>query len=286
MIIEILLFTFFGIGLGTVVGLLPGAHINNILPLILSLSFFFTSPYYLAVFIVSIAVTQIFISYIPSIFFGAPDENTALSVLPGHKLLLEGRGHEAIKLTIVGGIGALITSLIFISVFANYFVRLYEISRPYIQYAIALVVLIMIVMEKKLKRILATTLIIALSGFFGVLVLNSSLVTQQNVLFPVLSGMFGLSTIIISISQRAKIPEQQEDSTMQIKNLDIIKSILLGSVAGIIVGFLPAIGVSQAATMVQYLGGMGDARAFLVSLSGINVANEVFSLKDKNGKEI
>jgi putative membrane protein len=53
---------------------------------------------------------------------------------------------------------------------------------------------------------------------------------------------------------------------------------ILGSLAGIAVGFLPAIGVSQAATMAQYLIGMNDARNFLVTLSGINVANELFSL--------
>jgi putative membrane protein len=57
-----------------------------------------------------------------------------------------------------------------------------------------------------------------------------------------------------------------------------LKSVLLGSLAGILVGFLPAIGVSQAATMVQYLGGMGETRNFLVTLSSINTANEVFSL--------
>lgn len=278
MFLGILLFVLLGIGLGIVIGLLPGAHINNILPLVLSLSFLINSPHYLAVFIVSMAVTQIFISYIPSIFLGAPDESTALSVLPGHRLLLEGRGYEAIRLIVIGGIGALITSLIFISIFAKYFVNLYELSRPYIQYVIILVVFVMLLMEKKLKKILSATLIMAISGIFGILVLNSALVPQQNVLFPVLSGLFGLSTIILSVSQRANIPRQQEDSKIQIKNIELIKSILLGSIAGIIVGFLPAIGVSQAATMVQYLGGAGDARSFLISLSGINVANEVFSL--------
>jgi putative membrane protein len=48
--------------------------------------------------------------------------------------------------------------------------------------------------------------------------------------------------------------------------------------SGIAVGFLPAIGVSQAATMTQYIGGLGDARNFMMSLSGINIANEIFSL--------
>jgi putative membrane protein len=90
--------------------------------------------------------------------------------------------------------------------------------------------------------------------------------------------MFGLSTIIISINEKSKIPEQKEDSDLKITKWQLIKSCLLGSVAGIIVGFLPAIGVSQAGTMVQYIGGIGESRNFLVTLSGINLSNEAFSL--------
>jgi putative membrane protein len=253
-------------------------HINNILPLILSLSFLFTSQYGLTVFIISIAIAQIFVSFIPSIFLGAPDENTALSVLPGHRLLFEGKGYEAIKLTVIGGIGSLLFCILFVSIFAGVFDWLYETSRPYIHYVIAFVVVLMVSMEKKLKRILSAVLIIGLSGLLGIFALDSSILPQQQILFPILSGLFGLSTLLVSISEKSKIPKQVEDDTLKISNREIVKSIALGTFAGVIVGLLPAIGVSQAATLVQYLGRAGDARNFLVSLSGINVANEVFSL--------
>ena len=277
-ILDLILFSLLGVIVGIGMGLLPGMHINNVIPLILSFSLFFTSPYNLVVFIISVAITDIFIGYIPSIFLGAPDVNTSLSVLPGHRLLLEGRGYEAIKLTIIGGIGSLLISLAMIAILANTFSWLYEISRPYVHYLIIGVVIFMVVSEKKLRKILFATLMILLSGIFGVIVLGSTIVKPQNVLFPVLSGMFGLSTIIISINERSKIPEQREDSELKITKLQLIKSCLLGSLAGITVGFLPAIGVSQAATMVQYIGGMGESRSFLVTLSGINLSNEAFSL--------
>ena len=123
-----------------------------------------------------------------------------------------------------------------------------------------------------------TAFIILLSGIFGMIILNSNLVNQKNVLFPSLTGFFGLSTLIISLSERAQIPKQEEDSRIQLSKKNVVKSIFLGSLAGIIVGFLPAIGISQAAIMTQYLGGMGETRSFLVSLSGINIANDAFSL--------
>jgi putative membrane protein len=59
-----------------------------------------------------------FIDFIPSIFLGAPNDETALSSLPGHRMLLKGLGYEATKLTAIGcflgTIAALILSIFFI----------------------------------------------------------------------------------------------------------------------------------------------------------------------------
>jgi len=276
MFFETIAFVLLGTAGGIILGMLPGMHINNILPLFLAFSFI--SPHSLAVFIASLSITQIFVGYISSIFLGAPNEDTSLSVLPGHRLLLEGRGHEAIKLVVLGGICSLVLSLGIIFILSNYFVYLYEISRPYIQYPILLVIIFMILSEKKLRKILYALVIVLLSGFLGIIVLGSSLVSQQNSMFPLLSGFFGLSTLIISIKEKSKIPKQEEDDRIGISPLSFLKSVLLGSLAGVLVGFLPAIGVSQAAAMMQYLGGMKEPRNFLVTLGSINTANELFSL--------
>jgi len=275
--IEFVIFSLLGIAIGIITGLIPGLHVNTILPIILS-SLLFLDPYYLAVFVVSIAVTQLFISYIPSIFLGAPEEDTSLSVLPGHRLLLEGRGYEAIKLIVVGSMGSLFLTLVLIYFLSTYFQILYEASRPFIAYLIGGVVLFMILLDKEVRKILSAALIILLSGLLGILTLSSSLVPATKVLFPVLTGLFGLSTLIVSMSQKSKIPDQKVEDEMKISMAEVFKSIFLGSIAGIAVGFLPAIGVSQAATLVQYAGGMGETRSFLVTLSGINIANEIFSL--------
>ena len=278
MILESILLVFVGVGIGVFAGITPGIHVNTTIPIILSLSFLLPSPYYLAVLVVSVAVTEMFIDYIPSIFLGAPEADTSLSVLPGHRLLLEGRGYEAIKLTVLGGVGTLLVSLIFIALLAGSFQWLYEVTRPFVQYLIMGVMLFMIVTEKKLKKMLSSILILSITGIFGVLVLNSSLVPAQEVLFPSLTGLFGLSTLIVSIFERSSIPKQKEDSRMLISKKEIIKSLILASIAGIVVGFLPAVGISEAGVMVQYLGGSGESRSFLVTVSGINVANDVFSL--------
>jgi putative membrane protein len=254
-------------------------HINTLIPLLLTFVFLFgLEPHETAVLIVATGMSEIFFNFIPSIFLGAPEADTALSVLPGHRLLIEGRGYEAIKLTVIGGMGAVISSLLVVFMLASWFQFIYEISRPYVHFAIIAVVCFMILSEKKLRKIFASILILALSGMLGILVLNSTILPQQQTLLPVLGGLFGLSILIISVSERSSIPQQSNDTNVKISTKEILRAIILGSMAGIVVGFLPAIGISEAATIVQYVGGTGEARSFLVTLSGINVGNEIFSL--------
>jgi putative membrane protein len=277
MIFEILFFSFFGILVGLLFGIVPGLHVNVILPLLLSLaSLSKIDSYYVAAFIVSVAVTEIFVNFISSIFIGAPDADSALSVLPGHKMLLEGRGYEAIKLIVIGGIGALILSLAIVFLLSQIFKVVYELSRPYVHWLLIAITLFMIATEKKLTKIFSAVFIFFLSGFLGVIALNSSL-THSNVLFPILTGLFGLPTLLTSVFEKARIPKQESDEVLKISGKEILRSIFLGSLAGVIVGFLPAIGISEAAVIVQYFGS-NDARNFLITLSGISIGNEIFSL--------
>ena len=101
MYFQILTAVLLGIFAGIITGLIPGIHINLISLLLVSLSGYFlgfTHPLILGVFIISMAVTHTFLDIIPSIFLGAPDADTALAVLPGHRLLLKGMGYEAVKI--------------------------------------------------------------------------------------------------------------------------------------------------------------------------------------------
>ena len=111
MLIEILIVILFGCIAGTITGLIPGVHINLVAVSIFALSPFllkFTSPLILSIFIVSMSITHTFTDFIPSCFLGAPESETALSVLPAHRLLLKGRAYEAIFLTVVGSLFSII----------------------------------------------------------------------------------------------------------------------------------------------------------------------------------
>jgi putative membrane protein len=278
MFLDILLFILLGVGIGVFSGLCPGMHVNTTIPMILALSLMLgLSPYQSIAMIVAVGMTEMFVDLIPSVYLGAPDADTALSVLPGHRLLHEGRGYEAVKLAVIGGVGSLLFSLLLIVIFAQWFQSLYEMSRPYIAYVILAVIAYMIISERKPRKIAAAALIILASGLLGILTLNSSLVPQGEVLFPVLTGMFGLSGLFTSLNESSSLPAQKEKCDLLISKKNIIKSIVLASIGGIVVGFLPAVGISEAAVMLQSVGGSGP-REFLMTTSGINTANDVFSL--------
>ena len=57
------------------------------------------------------AITHTFTDFLPSIFLGAPDEDTALSTLPGHRFLLKGKGYGAVRLTLIGSFFGLLVAL-------------------------------------------------------------------------------------------------------------------------------------------------------------------------------
>ena len=122
-LILVILFCIFGVITGIATGLLPGLHVNNIALILLSLSglivtsFSFLYGYgisedfilvLICVFIISTSISHTFHDVIPSTFLGAPDGDMALSVLPAHSLLLEGKGYEAVALSAMGSYGAIL----------------------------------------------------------------------------------------------------------------------------------------------------------------------------------
>src|SRR3989344_3756708 len=116
MLLEALIALFAGILIGTFTGLAPGIHINLVAALLLTLTatpfISSISPLALAIGIASLAVTHTIIDFIPSIYLGAPNEETVLSVLPGHALLKEGNGHEALLISVYGALFATVLAVL------------------------------------------------------------------------------------------------------------------------------------------------------------------------------
>ena len=122
MFLELIIAMLFGLMSGIFTGLIPGIHVNLISILVLSFSAIllqYVSPIIVSVYILSLAISHSFLDSLPSIYLGAPDEAQALNVLPGHKLLNRGEGHNAILCTVIGSYGSLLVCLLFFVFFVK-----------------------------------------------------------------------------------------------------------------------------------------------------------------------
>ncbi len=272
--LELFLALAIGIALGIGAGLVPGIHPNNTIPVIAGLSFLF-SPLSAAVILISSGVVNSFVSMIPSILLGAPEDADALGVLPGHKLLLEGRGFEAIKLTVIGSLGGMVFGIGLLPIFYFVLPILYTYVKPVTHWLLIFVVTYMVVSERGIKEDLFAVLVIFLSGFIGLTVLDYS----DMMIFPLLAGLFGLPMLVISLFEKTKFPEKITMDEEKIKRKRLFSSIGAGSMAGIITGLLPGVGSAQATILAQQVSGSnGGGRDFLISIGAVTTTNVIFSL--------
>lgn len=266
MIIGLILAIIFGILIGIITGLFPGIHINLVGAFLVTLSssiLLGLSPIYLVSFITSLAITHTFIDFIPSIFIGCPDTDTELSVLPGHEMLKQGKGYEAVMRTAYGGLNSVIILLILAFPLSFILYKIYPAIQKVIPYILILVCIIMIISEKnKFQAFLA----LILTGILGTFVLDLNL---NEPLLPLLSGLFGSSMLLISIKQKTKIPPQE----LKFQKLNFKKMLrpLSGAIiASPLCGFLPGLGGGQAAVIGNQISRTNE-KDFLVLLGAVNV---------------
>ncbi len=269
---AILLALIAGISAGIISGLIPGIHVNLIALLALPLAAF-VSPLYLVIFIISLAITHSFLDSIPSIYLGAPDAGQELIVLPGHRMLHLGMGHNAIIYTLIGSLGSLCLGIILFPFLLKGMEFLAPIIKPIVGYLLALIMIFMIGKEKgKRWKTIACFL---LAGSLGLIVFSIPNLKQS--LFPLLSGLFGFPILLLSLLHKSSIP-QQNDVPLTITKKQTVKSISAATGVGFIAAFLPGFGNSQAAIVATKLvGDIGD-EGFLSLVGGINTANMLLSI--------
>lgn len=273
-----------GVFCGVITGLIPGIHVNTAGAFVFSASPFLLysySPEVLAVFLLSMAISHALLEFIPSMFLGVPEEGTVLSVMPGHHLLLQGRGKEAIRLVSLGGFGAMIITILLLPVFMAVLPFLYGLLKPYIWIILSVTVVYMIFrLSGDFKSLIWSSILFLFSGIMGWTALNSPLSASVSLLC-LFSGLFGVSTLIHSLSQKSLMPAQNKYHHLEIDG-GIIRGIFAGGIAGSILGFLPGMGPAQGSLLAQELSGGNDTgnerEGFLVAMSGVNASDALFSL--------
>ncbi|MBI4173325.1 MAG: tripartite tricarboxylate transporter permease [Candidatus Aenigmarchaeota archaeon] len=277
MFIELFLLTLAGILIGMVTGITPGLHVNTVALLLMPLAGA-ANPYFLACLIIAVAVSHSFFDFIPSLLLGAPDPETALSVLPGHRLLHAGRGYEAVAAAVTGGIMAMLASTALLPLLLAGMPVIYGLLCGHIGMILVIVSAALVLTENGWKKLSALAIFL-LSGILGTLTFNSPLLSSDVILFPIFTGLFGISSMLFSMQSATAIP-QQRMRWGNIKNRLVLSGTLKGLAASIVLGILPGLGAAQASSVAQFSRAAGrDAdRGFILTVGAIGTAVTVFSI--------
>ncbi|MEM2713795.1 MAG: tripartite tricarboxylate transporter permease [Candidatus Pacearchaeota archaeon] len=267
--LTLLLATFLGILAGIFTGLIPGLHINLIAALAMSLSL--KNPLLIACFLAAMAITHTFLDFIPSIFLGAPNDDTALGMLPGHRLLLKGYGFYAVKLTLIGSFYGFFLALALLPLMF----LLIPLAWPSIKISVPFVLLAFsTLLILKERQIFLALLVFLLSGSLGILTFNLKVISQP--LLPLFSGLFGLPLLFLSIKNKVKL-RAQHTREIPLKFREKVRPLAAGLIASSFVSFYPAVGPGQAAIIGSDLLGRLNTKEFLILVGSINTIVMLFS---------
>src|SRR3989338_6024657 len=237
---ELVLALLLGVVIGTLTGLAPGIHVNLIAAfLVASLDKFHSVPAIALVsFIASLSITHIVVDFIPSIFLGAPEEDSFLAILPGHQMLREGHGFSAV---VYACYGALIAGPVLVPATPLYIYFLPALS-PLLKTALPFILIfISCYLILREERPVISFLIFSLAGLLVLLTFN---LPVKEPLMPLLTGLFGISSLLVASKNKEKIKKQTIVPIRKIylSRKELIRTFSAASIAAPLCSFLPGIG--------------------------------------------
>jgi len=270
-----------GVALGTCSGLTPGLHANNFALLLASVVPALPGPpLALGAAMLAAGVVHTFLDVVPALALGVPDPATAAVTLPGHRLVLDGRGREALRLSALGSGLAVLVALPVAVPLTHVVEAVYPTLRRHLPLVLAGVALVVVATEPTWRRRLAAagTVVVAAGLGWATLDLDpTGPVAAGGVLAPLFAGLFGAPVLIEALDGDGVPP--QADPTVTLDRLTVLGTASAGAGAGALVGYLPGVSAAVGTVLVlPAVPGRSGARGFLVASSGASTANTVFAL--------
>ncbi|MHB9286577.1 tripartite tricarboxylate transporter permease [Halobacteriales archaeon Cl-PHB] len=269
-----------GIALGTVSGLTPGIHANTFAILLGATATSIPGPpRYLGAAMLAAGVVHTFLDVVPALALGVPDPAMAPSALPGHRLVLQGRGREALRLSALGSSLAVVLAVPLAVPVTAGMQRAYPTIQSHLSLVLGAVVVLLVLTERSRVAMVGATVALAASGGLGLLALDAptgGLVGAGTTLMPLFSGLFGAPILFEAIGGEGVPPQAGPELTTG--GRFVLSVALVGTIAGALVGYLPGISSAIAATGALVVLPYRGPRAFIVASSGVNTANAIFAL--------
>ncbi|AIF69426.1 hypothetical protein PAP_05075 [Palaeococcus pacificus DY20341] len=258
---------FLGLLGGTLSGVTPALHVNTLGALLSKLNTGFGSfEFVLLVYVMGL--THTFLDAIPSTFLGVPEEDTSLSVLPAHKLVLQGKGLEVINIALTSSMLAVLFSIPLIPIYST----IASLYKPEIGKLFVLILAIFLILTEKGIKKLYALLIFLFAGTLGILIDELPL---KEPYFHIFVGLFGVPAILLGMkSKKVEIGDER----IEMSKWSILGFSLLGTFLGALASLLPAFTSSQAALIGSFFS--KEERSFLTIVFSVNTANFFFSMEN------
>ncbi|SEQ31836.1 putative membrane protein [Natrinema salaciae] len=284
LVLQFLAWVLAGSLLGSCSGLVPGLHANNFAFLLAGVAPSVPGPpLFVGCAMLAAGVVHTFLNAVPAMALGVPDAEMAVTALPGHRMILEGRGYEAIRLSALGSLLAVLAAVPLAVPVTWVVTAAYPTIRAHLSIVLAMVVVALVASEHTWRGRVGGLLSFALAAGLGALTLDLSVdapLEAGGVLAPLFAGLFG-APVLIDAMCGGGVPTQDGDA-IRTSRRAVAATAVAGALAGAIVGYIPGISAAIAAVAVLAVlpNGASD-RGYIVATSGVDTANTVFAFTGK-----
>lgn len=289
-IILCLVFALIGVVVATVVSIIPGLHIYNVIAItmlmFLGAAHIFTEvdPMVLTSLLVGMVVGFTMLFTISSQFFQPNDDDYRMMMLPHEKYLLEGKGHEAVVITGIGSFAAIVVIAICFPLWGPYIAIFRDLLLDHLYWLVGAVMLFILMTEwpkdvgaaktpgRRLVDgwvpLLMGYVTFVLAGIYGLFIFHKTIIPVGSAfqsLMPVFVGLFAIPAQLLSLVSTIKIPRQHVARSIEVSAADVFRGSGSGLLAGAFGAFTPGVTPGPALLITGHLTVTGGDKQFMLA---------------------
>lgn len=287
LVLLVLVSALAGSAVGVFTGLVPGIHVNTAAAVMLALYPSMESavsgaispenvPVMISCCIMSASAVHSFLDFVPSVFIGAPDPDEALSVLPAHRLMMQGLGMTAVRAAAIGSaVGAAASILLAVPL---QWLMLHGATGILDAMTLGMLAFTMAVIVLTSDRPAVTALLAAAAGVLGYAVMNWNIPSEGiagkgTLLFPLLTGLFGMPPLLDETPE-GRMPYQSDGGRDPVGPGPGLRGVITGCIAG----WFPGITATAAASIESAFSSERDPARFISLTASIGTVTSVFAV--------
>jgi putative membrane protein len=242
-------------------------------------------PAWVLPFMIGLVTGWAVLNTVSSVLLGSPDESALLTVLPGRKFLLAGRGYEGVMIIGAGSLAALFLLVFLAGPLVPQILPLCcEVLHPHLHWILWCVIAFLLLTEWPRRgecgpagwRLFCTAwstlsagiLTFLLAGLFGFLLFYRSPVAAEDAfqnLMPAFAGLFAVPWCLLAALFGAPVPPQQRARVLDLNADLLLRGGVAGGIGGGVAAFLPAVTGGVGGLLAGHATAQRDERLFLVS---------------------